>query len=108
DQQWDQDIQKAGLDVSAKNNPTETVWTKLAALHQDEARLDVSSRGLMARKYPDAFTAARVTFSKTIVESPIVKAMRQFERSIAEDTVRNEYQLHTTIHGWFAEAHAST
>ena len=26
--------------------------------------------------------------------------MRQFERSIAEDTVRNEYLLHSQLHEW--------
>jgi len=30
-----------------------------------------------------------------------------FERSIAEDTVRNEFTLHRTVHGWMAEAPAA-
>jgi hypothetical protein len=38
------------------------------------------------------------------VEDPLVRAARQFERSMSEDTVRNEYLFHTKIHEWFALA----
>jgi len=30
--------------------------------------------------------------------------VRTFERSMAEDTVRNEYTFHRTIHTWLAAA----
>ncbi len=33
---------------------------------------------------------------------PLLKALENLERSIAEDTVRNEYSLHSQIHKWFA------
>lgn len=78
-------------------------WTKLAALHAEEARLDQPSRALMRRKHPDAATAARLALSKARVEDPLVRATQEFERSMAEDTVRNEYLFHTQIHRWFAE-----
>ena len=31
-----------------------------------------------------------------------MRAVRTFERSMAEDTVRNEYLFHSTIHDWLA------
>jgi hypothetical protein len=79
-------------------------WAKIAALHSEDARLDQGSRALMVQKHPDAFAAGRRAFSKSIVEDPLVRAVRQFERSMSEDTVRNEYLFHTKIHEWFAQA----
>ena len=38
-----------------------------------------------------------------MVEDPVLKIVRNFESSIALDTVRNEYLLHRQIHEWFAE-----
>jgi hypothetical protein len=82
----------------------ELTWTKLATVHAEEARLDQSSRELMRRKTPDAFAAGRLAITKVKVEDPLLRAARQFERSMAEDTVRNEYLFHTKIDAWFAEA----
>jgi hypothetical protein len=84
------------------------IWMKLAALHAEEARLDQGSLALMRRKNPDAMAAGRLSVSKVAVEDPLVRAARQFERSMAEDTVRNEYLFHTRIHRWFADAHPQT
>jgi hypothetical protein len=83
-------------------------WAKLAALRATEARLDERSMALMRRKTPDALAAGWLTISKVRVEDPLLRAVRQFERSMAEDTVRNEYLFHAKIHQWFAEAQAST
>ncbi len=66
------------------NATTEVMWREIAAAHLDEARLDDSSRRLMAKK-------ARVT--------PAM--IDRFERSLALDTVRNEYLYHRQIHQWF-------
>jgi hypothetical protein len=82
----------------------DATWAKLATLHSEDARLDQGSRMLMAKKNPDAFAAGKRARSKMIVEDPLVRAARQFERSMAEDTVRNEYLFHTKIHEWFAQA----
>jgi hypothetical protein len=81
----------------------DATWAKIAALHFEDARLDPASRTLMAQKHPDAFAAGRRAFSKSIVEDPLMRAVRQFERSMSEDTVRNEYLFHTKIHEWFAQ-----
>jgi hypothetical protein len=80
---------------------TPALWTAIARLHQDDARLDPQSQTLMRAKNPRAVDAGRVAVSKAMVEDPLLRAMGEFERSMAEDSVRNEYQLHTRIHEWF-------
>jgi hypothetical protein len=62
-------------------------WRKLAPLHADEARLDASSRALFERE------AASSPHSG--------QAVAKFEASMALDTVRNEFLLHSRIHQWF-------
>jgi hypothetical protein len=81
---------------------TPELWTAIARLHQDDARLAPESRTLMRAKNPRAVDAGRIAVSKSAAEDPLLRAMGEFERSMAEDGVRNEYQLHTRIHEWFA------
>ena len=81
---------------------TNEVWQQIAALHAGEARLDETSRALMASKNPAALKANDQTESKRVVESPLLRMVRNFEHSMAEDTVRNEYTFHRTIHAWLA------
>src|ERR1044071_3580223 len=45
--------------------------------------------------------------SKRLVEDPMLKTIQNLQRSIAEDTVRNEYTFHAKIHEWLATANAS-
>jgi hypothetical protein len=80
------------------------IWATVAALHADDAKLDTGSRALMAAKNPTARQAGRVAVSKLKVENPLVRIVQNFERSIAEDTVRNEYTFHRQIHLWLAGA----
>ena len=82
-------------------------WASIAALHSDEARLDQASRALLMAKAPSALTAGRVTASKIAIENPVLRQIRNLERSISEDTVRNEYLFHTKIHEWLAAAPAT-
>ncbi len=66
-------------------------WQTLADRDQRRSKLDANSLALMAQKIaPNA--------SQSL---PIV--VRQFERNMALDTVRNEYLLHSQLHQWFAE-----
>lgn len=113
--EWNDDLTKVGrLPVLEAMGPAKTgeleakmdeaTWAKIAALHSEDARLDQGSRTLMARKNPDAFAAGKLALSKRVVEDPLVRAARQFERSMAEDTVRNEYLFHTRIHEWLGQA----
>ena len=80
----------------------DAAWSKIAALHSKDAKLDAGSRALMAAKDPDALRAGRLAFSKAKVENPMVKLVRNFEHSVADDTVRNEYTFHRQIHQWLA------
>jgi hypothetical protein len=82
----------------------EKTWLAIAALHADEAQLDAASRKLIATENPTATQAGRLAFTKALVESPLVRLFRTFQGAIALDTVKNEYQLHRTIHQWFADA----
>jgi hypothetical protein len=77
-------------------------WTAIALMHAEDSQLDAASRRLIAAKQPPSATAAaRITTSKTGVESPLVHLMQNLERSIAEDSVRNECLLHARLHEWF-------
>lgn len=80
----------------------DATWARIAQLHADEARLDEGSRSLMRAKNPAAFNASRLAMTKARVEDPLLRVAASFERSIAEDTVRNEYLLHAKLHAWFA------
>ena len=79
----------------------DATWTQIARLHSADAELDPASVTLISAKYPTAKQAARMAYSKSAVENPLNSALRNLRSSIAEDTVRNEYQLHSQIHEWF-------
>jgi hypothetical protein len=82
----------------------EALWNKIAALHGEDARLDAEAMKLVGAKAPPAAVAARVTMTKAIVESPMMRMLRNLQQSIAMDTVKNEYRLHPQIAGWLGAA----
>jgi hypothetical protein len=86
---------------------TEQVWNRIAALHIHDSALDAGSIALLASQHPTAAAAAPVAISKFIVENPLLRMVNAFQRSIALDTVRNEYLLHRQIHKWLAAAPAA-
>ena len=90
-------------DASISAQITDADWQRIAALHADDATLDPGSHALMEAKTIDAVQAAKRAMSKSIVEDPLVKTVANFQRSIAEDTVRNEYLYHLQIHRWLAD-----
>lgn len=69
----------------------EATWARIAELHATDARLDANSKALMQLKNPQAYQ----------------RALPNFERAIALDTVRNEYVFRTQLHEWFVQG-AST
>ena len=86
----------------------EEMWRKIAALHEGEVQLDAASIDVISRENPDP-TADRpmaLAVTKAVVETPLLRMVRQLRSSIALDTVRNEYQLHRQIHEWFAGGEA--
>jgi hypothetical protein len=81
---------------------------RIAALpaHAEDGRLGEGSRAMVRAKQataaPSARAAGLLTVGKALQEDPVLRVIRTFERSVAEDTVRNEYGFHRKIHEWFA------
>ena len=97
------DLREAGLSSAPAGD--DAAWAKLASLprHRVEARLDASSTALVRGKNPDAVEAGRLAVSKAVVEDPLARMLRNFQRTVALDTVRNEYELHQRVRGWFTQ-----
>lgn len=80
-----------------KSSTEDAAWVQIATLHTSDARLDNGSKLLVRAKNPALYggvdPASRAAFERTIAG---------LERSVALDTVRNEFVLHTRIHEWFA------
>ncbi|MDX2097455.1 MAG: hypothetical protein SFW36_06725 [Leptolyngbyaceae cyanobacterium bins.59] len=69
----------------------QSAWSRLAALHQEEARLDTNSLALIRAKR-----------SRTPnPPEPLEATVRNFEFTMALDTVRNEYLVRSQLHQWF-------
>jgi len=84
------------------------LWRRVAEAYQEESRLDKGSKLLMATKAPkesmqDALNRA---ISKSIVETPLARMIRNFENGVAIETARNEHLLRRQLHDWFAKAEA--
>jgi hypothetical protein len=88
--------------VNLERTMTDELWMKVAALHSEDAVLDANSLALIRAKTRPAGEAMRLALSKRIVEDPMLKTIQNLQRSIAEDTVRNEYTFHARIHEWLA------
>lgn len=83
---------------------TPALWKKLAEFHLSDAQLDEASRRFMMSKLPAARVsrAERSAGRALDASSPFARTLQNFEASMAEDTVRNEYLLHSQIHQWLA------
>jgi hypothetical protein len=97
---------RAALAAEGAVADDDALWTRIATLHADDARLDDGSRAVIRGKLGGAAAANRLTATKAFVEDPIVRIVGRFERSVAEDTVRNEYLLHQRVHQWFITGQA--
>ena len=98
------ELKEAGLEATPEGDAP--AWAKLASLpqHQVDARLDQTSVALFqAKNPPDARAAGRRAMAKAVVEDPLARMLANFQRSVALDTVRNEYELHQRLRGWFVE-----
>lgn len=79
------------------------MWLKIAALYEAQSRLDQRSIELLRAKM-GAMPAMNVASAKRRVEDPVMRTVLEFQRSVALDTVRNEYALHNQIHQWLSNA----
>lgn len=105
---WAKDLgAAAGSQPDALEKATrDAEWRAIAAKHSVDARLDTKSRTLIAERYPSAETAMPIAATKAVVESPMLRQIRSFERSLGLDTMKNEYLLHRKIHERFAQGQA--
>lgn len=73
-------------------------WPTIGAVHQHETGV---APEVWKQIDPSAWKASQIAVTKMIQESPL---FRQLRFSLAEDSVRNEYQLHRQIHEWLSNA----
>jgi hypothetical protein len=69
---------------------SDTGWLMIAGLHAEDATLDQATRALMRFKDP------------SLTGASLQAAVFALVRTVAEDTVRNEYVFHARIHKWLA------
>ena len=69
----------------------EAAWQKIAALHSSDAVLDERSISLIKKQNPEL--SAQV----------LASLLERFQNSIALDTVRNEYRMHSRLLAWLTK-----
>jgi hypothetical protein len=72
-------------------------WNKIAQLHIADAQLDGRSIGLIRRQTQGALSADGSDRNR---DKTFAALLQRLQQSIALDTVRNEYLLHTKLYGW--------
>ncbi|MEH1783472.1 MAG: hypothetical protein V7K67_33485 [Nostoc sp.] len=70
------------------------VWDKIAQLYATDVKLDQNSISLIR---------AKKSQSANTQEDNLPIIVKKFEATMALDTVRNEYMLHSQIHQWFIQ-----
>ena len=135
EQDWAQDLARLGVQgvdgrPAGLNTPvgslseasrleaatSEETWRQIAFRHAEPGPLDPAALALIMAKQPanspatppDMAEAMRLTVSKMAVETPMMRMIRNLKHSIAEDTVRNEYERHARLHEWFAQGSVPT
>ncbi|MFN2533188.1 MAG: hypothetical protein ABR555_18040 [Pyrinomonadaceae bacterium] len=68
----------------------EAAWNKIASLHATETKLDARSISLIRRQVRGMADAGPA----------LDDLLKKFQQSIALDTVRNEYLLHSKVYSW--------
>jgi hypothetical protein len=66
----------------------EAAWKKITQLHAADGVLDSNSIALIKRQNP------------MLPEKDMARLLQKFQESVALDTVRNEYMLHTKLYSW--------
>jgi hypothetical protein len=94
-------LASATADANALSAITDDeAWNKIAALHAADARLDANSIALISRQTSSIREATSKNEPKVTAEEQLSRLVKNFERNMALDTVRNEYMLHTKIYAW--------
>jgi hypothetical protein len=120
---WARDLRAAGARAPDAATPAalaaatgDADWERIALLHAPGALPDAEVRDAIARSLPppaataapvpDAHEAGRLAPTKRAVEQPLLDVLLPLARTIAEDTARNEYDLHRRVHERFSDASA--
>jgi len=77
----------AGSEALGRITDEET-WNKIAAMHKNDAVLDEQSISLIKKQNP------------SLSSEQMTSLLSKFQNSIALDTVRNEYRMHTRLLAW--------
>jgi hypothetical protein len=67
----------------------------------DEAELAPAVEQRISDRFPDAWRANEITTAKAILESPILRGLRQVRTAIGRDSIENELWNRSRIHTWF-------
>jgi hypothetical protein len=107
---WEGDLRKLNREVSLVSinadvrvaqleSASERLWPSIAGLH----RLETELEGRAAIGPPlTAMEANKIAITKALSETPLLRQLRFLNTAVAEDSVRNEYQLHRRIHEWLS------
>jgi len=77
----------AGSEALGRITDEET-WNKIAAMHKADAVLDEQSISLIKKQNPN------------LSSDELASLLNRFQNSVALDTVRNEYRMHTRLLAW--------
>jgi len=91
--------------VAQLEKASEGRWFSIGAQHSVEATIAPEVLKQIYSLLPTAPTpweANRIATSKARVETPLLRQLRSLYYTLAEDSVRNEYQLHRQIHLWLS------
>jgi hypothetical protein len=93
-------LRRISSDPRALDPTTEdAAWARIAVLHEEDARIDASSKSLIRAKNPGLYGGAGPA-----PRAALERAVLNIQRAVGEDTVRNEYVMHSKLHEWFARA----
>lgn len=86
---------------------SDDAWKKLSQRHFEETHIDARARRLMREGLPGrGGDDPGFAMTKRVVEDPLMRVLRPLQQSLAEDGVRNEYDLHRRVHEKFADGRA--
>lgn len=104
---WRTVCDQAGLPPDLKpgmDHPAD-VWTRFAVAASPGV-LEGVAQAAVAERAPPAEAAGRIAMTKALSETPMMRLVRNLNRILGEDSVRNEYYLHAEIHRWLTGSRA--
>jgi hypothetical protein len=78
-------------------------WALAAPAHAEECRLDAATLALLREKAPRNWNDASA-LGRPLSKDELGELVREFETSMAIDTVKNEYLNHAVLHHWLLDA----